>query len=485
MERRGSVSVRPAYRSGRRNIRTAPGRKSRARGFKRFLRRYYKPAAIAGGVLVAGGLCLALWLWLGGGNTAPAAQQTGTPAASAPEAAADETYDYSEVDADTLAGLAGTDESLFSDDTEMAEALLEEEGIRIGVTVGGISSPEQESILNRLEQAANAAEQEQTIYKTYYCNANGSRNQQLQDVRSLIKNGADVIVVGFTDAESFNMITMMAKNEGIPVVAFDAPAGGGFAVNVVSDHGAWGSVYGAFVADNLDEGDVAQVYGKADDAADAQRATAIAGALSADPGLTPRDALYANWDGKKAGEMFAELVEKGVPDAVITEEGMAEAILDVCVEKGKLPKVMCGDVTAGFIKKWYALKNGGIDVTPPAKDDGKKKKGDEPEPTPTPVMFAAQPGEFIVCAQPAPSGVGAAAFGIAVEMAKGRTLKSEGRTFEYTVATLITDGNLAQYYELVREQSDSYAVSDVVSDAVLDTLLNPPGEQPEGAAAQP
>lgn len=480
MERRRSVTARPSYRSGRRNARTAPGRKSRARGWKRLLRRYYKLAAIVGGVLIVGVLCLVLLL--GGRNVAPVAQPAGASAAPATEADTGETYDYSEVDADTLAGLAGTDESLFSDDMEMAEALFEQQGIRIGVTVGGISSPEQEFILNRLEQAANAAETDQTIYKTYYCNANGSYNQQLQDVRSLIKNEVDVIVVGFTGAESFNMIAMMAKNEGIPVVAFDAPAGSGFAINVVADHSAWGRVYGAFVADNLDAGDVAQVYGKQDDAADAQRVSAIAGALSADTGLTLSDALYAGWDGKKAAELFAGLMEKGVPDAVITEEGMAEGILDVFVEKGKLPKVMCADVTAGFIKKWYALKNGGIDVTPPAKDD-KKKKDDEPEPTPTPVMFAAQPGEFVVCAQPAPSGVGAAAFDIAVEMAKGRTLKLEGQTFQYTVATLITDGNLAQYYELVKDQPNGYVVSDVLSDAVLDSLLNPPEEQPDATAA--
>ncbi len=466
----------------RRPVSRTPGNRRMARpaAFLAFLKRYYKIAAIAAGALAV--VIVGLVLLLGSVKTQtvaeqPAAQPTLTPPP------AEETYDYSDVDAETLAGLAGTDEDLFSDEQEMAEALFEEEGIRIGVTVGSISSLEQEFILNRLEQASNAAETDKTIYETYYCNANGSDNQQLQDIRSLIKNEVDVIIVGFTDAQSFQMIAMMAQNEGIPVVAFDAPADSGYAINVVSDQTAWGNGYGKFAADNLAEGTVVQVLGKPDDAVDAQRAAAISAALAANTGLTAETPLYAEWDKKKAKEAMAEYLKHSKADIVITEEGMAEGILDAFVEKGVLPKVMCGDATAGFIKKWYALKNGGIDVTPPPEDDGKKKNDETPTPTPPPVMFTAQPGEFIVYAQPAPSGVGAAAFDIAVEIAKGRTLIAQGQPFIYTVGTVITEANLAQFYELVKDQDDTYVVSDRLTDELLNTLLNPLEQQPETTPA--
>ena len=471
--RRRSSSRRPAARSYGNRRASGPA------AILAWLKRYYKLAAVAAGVLAL--VAVGLVLLLGGVKTEtaslqPAAQPTLTPPP------AEESYDYSDVDDATLAGLAGTDESLFSDDQEMEEAVFEEEGIRIGVTVGSITSSEQELILNRLEQASSAAEADKTIYKTYYCNANGSANQQLQDLRSLIKNEVDVIVVGFTDAQSFKMIAMMAQNEGIPVVAFDAPTDSGFAVNVVADQAAWGDIYGKFAAANLAEGTVVQMFGKPDDAADAQRASAIGTALAANTGLTATAPLYGEWDKQKAKEAMAEYLKHGKTDVVITEEGMAEGILDAFVEEGVLPKVMCGDATAGFIKKWYALKNGGIDVTPPPKDDGKKKNDDEtPEPTPTPVMLTAQPGEMIVCAQPAPSGVGAAAFDIALEIAKGRTLIAQGQTFKYTVGTVITEANLDEYYELVKDQSDAYVVSDRLRDDVLNSLLNPL-EEPEPAA---
>lgn len=481
-KRKGYAS--PGYRAKRPAVRSAGEgslrRTRRPSGFKALLRRYYKLIAIGGGVLVVGLLCLVILL--GGRNTAATGQTAeATPTTSFNEETyTEESYDYTDVDAATLAGLAGTDESLFSDDEELADALFEEEGIRIGVTVGSIDSSDQEFILNRLEQVSSAAEADKSIFKTYYYNANGDYNQQLQDVRSLIKNGVDVIIVGFTGEESFKMITMMAQNEGIPVVAFDAPADSGYAINVVADQSAWGSVYGQFVADKLAEGNVVQILGKQDSAIDTERAAAINKALAANVNLTVSDAIYAEWDETKAKEAMAAYLKGSDPaDAVITEEGMAEGILDAFVEKGVLPKVMCGDATAGFIKKWYALKNGGIDVTPPAEDDGNKKDDETPTPTPAPVMFTAQPGEFITCAQPAPSGIGAAAFDIALEMAKGRTLIKEGQTFKYTVGTLITDANLAQYYEQVKDQSDSFIVSDILTDDVLDTLLNPLEEQPD------
>lgn len=470
----GYRTTRPTVRStGETGLR----RTRRQAGFKVLLRRYYKIIAIVGGALLIGVLCLVLFL--GGKNTAATGQTAAAEAEASPTVSlSEDTYDYSAVDADTLAGLAGTDESLFNDDEELTDAIFAEEGIRIGVTVGSIDSSDQELVLNRLEQVSNAAEADKTIFKTYYNNANGDYNQQLQDVRSLIKNGADIIIVGFTNEESFEMITMMAENEGIPVVAFDAPVDSGYAINIVADQSAWGNVYGQFAASKLAAGNVVQILGKQDSAIDTERAAAIAAALAGNVNLTLSDAIYAEWNETKAKDAMAAFLDHGeAADAVITEEGMAEGILDAFVEKGVLPKVMCGDATAGFIKKWYALKNGGIDVTPPVKDD--KKNDETPTPTPAPIMFAAQPGEFVTCAQPAPSGIGAAAFDIALEMAKGRTLKAEGQTFTYTVGTLITDANLAEYYEQIKDLDDSYIVSDLLTDDVLNALLNPLEEKSE------
>ncbi len=474
-KRRGNITG-TGYRSTRRSVKSPVDiRMKRSRkksGILALARRYYKIIAIAGVAVAAVVVCLVLFL---GGNNTPVSGETASPQTMPPSP--EESYDYSNVDDDVLAGLAGTDESLFTDDEELADAIFAQEGIRIGVTVGNIDSSDEELVLNRLEQVSSVAETEKSVYKVYYYNANGNYNQQLQDVRSLIKNEVDVIIVGFTEAESFNMVTMMAQNEGIPVVAFDAPVQEGYAINVVADQSAWASVYGKFMASKLTAGNLVQILGSQESPVDTARAKAINTQLATNANIVTTGTAYAGWNKAAAKTAMADYISNGTVDGVITEEGMAEGVLDAFIEARKLPKVMCGDATAGFIKKWYALKNSGIDITPEPEDDKKNDDKTTPAPTPTPIMFTAQPGELIVCAQPAPSGIGAAAFEIALEMAKGRTLKEEGQTFNYVVETLITDENLAAYYEQVKDMADSYIISDLVSDAVLDSLLNPMPEE--------
>ncbi len=474
--RKGYDAKNPVVRSA---VSVRRARSNRRKGVWPFIRRNYKLLSIAAAVAVAGVVCL--FVFLGGTDQAVSGQPAETVTSELPVEpptdtlpVSDEVYDYSTLDPDVLAGLAGTDDGLFTDDEYMADALFAEEGLRIGVTIGKINSEQEELILNRLEQASNAAEKDKLVYQVYYYNANGDYNQQVQDVRSLIKNKVDAIIVGFSDVTSFNMVSMMAKEEGIPVIAFDAPVESGYAVNVVADNKAWGDVYGDFMARNLPDGKVVGIMGSENDASDNARKSAIYNALKENDDISVAVTAYASWkkaDAKAA--MAAYLADGEAVDGVITEEGMAEGVLDAFLEAGTLPQVMCGDATAGFIKKWYALKNSGLNVTSVA------NKQNSTEPTPAPVLMIAQPGEMIVCAQPAPTALGAVAFEIAVRLAEGRRLKNEGLTYAYRVGTLITDDNLKTYYDQIKDEHDTYVITDLFVTADIDMLFEPSAGQTE------
>ncbi|MBT7122496.1 MAG: substrate-binding domain-containing protein, partial [Clostridia bacterium] len=359
-------------------------------------------------------------------------------------------------------------------DDEMEDAMFAAQGIRIGVTIGDLNSDTDKMLLGRLEQASNAAEESKLVYEVYYYNAQGDPNQQLQDVRSLIKNEVDAIIVGGTTKESFDMVVALANDAGIPVVAYNAPPGAsGYVINIVADQSDWGSVYGDFMADNLDSGRIVQVLGSEDNELDIERASAINAALATNENISTKDTLYEKWDNDDAYDAMVEyLDEEGYVPGVITEEGMAQGVLDAFIEIERLPIVMCGDVSAGFIKTWYALKTIGIDITPEPEDD------DEEVAT---VIFKSKVGEMIVCAQPAPVSIGAVAFEIAFKLAEGRTLKVSGATYVYTVETVITDSNLPKYYAMVRDEKDDVLVRDIVSQETIENLLNPPEETEEEA----
>lgn len=451
-----------------------------------FLRNHIKAVAIAAFVVVVGGIMLAIVI--GGKQTAPVAQDqqpenpdqvavapdpeyTDMPEEDFEQYNQENGYNYDGVDDSVLAGLTGSDDSLFSDnDQEMEDAVFAAEGIRIGVTLGSLESSTDKQYLSKLEQASNYAEVNRLVYEVYYYNAQGDFNQQLQDVRSLIKNEVDTIIVANTEKEAFDMVVAMAKDAGIPVVAYNAPEGAkGYAINIVPDDTQWGTDVGTFMAQNLTSGNVLQVLGSDKVDVDVKRAAGISEALAANEKLKLEDVIYAKWDEDDAYDAVSEfLEEEGYAAGVITEEGMAQGILDAYIKIQKLPKVICGDVSAGFIKTWYELKTKGVEI--------KIEPEDEDE-DPYTIMFKSKPGEMTVLAQPIPANVGSAAFEIAYQLATGRTLKTEGQTFVYSYETVLTNDNLPQYYSMVSDKDDDYLLRDIISAETLDKLLNPKVEE--------
>ncbi|MGE5495147.1 MAG: substrate-binding domain-containing protein [Burkholderiales bacterium] len=446
-------------------------RSRRRRGARAFIARNIRLIALLFVLLIAGAVCLILFTGGDDKETAAEADISAAPTAIAtttpvPTVNIDEfsgEYNYEGVDESILAGLAGTDESLFTEEEEEFVA----SGPKIGITLGSVETESDRQLLGKMQEASGDAVRKGLVYEVYCYDAKGSYTQQLQDVRSLIKNEVDVIIVGATDAKSFNMILYMASEEGIPVVAYDAPVDSGYAANVISDQASWGKAYGEFIAQNLPAGKVAQVLGSETSGASQQRKAAIEGALSSNAGISMVGTYYASWSGNAAKEKVKTLIEQnGSIDGIITEEGMAQGVLEAFIEARTLPKVMCGDTTAGFIKQWYALKNGGIVIASPAQSNN----GPESE------IFAAQPGEFIACAQPAPARAAAVAFEIARLLAEGRTLISEGVQYTYQSATFITDENLEQYYEMIKNMPDDYTIGDPI-DAAAESLFNPAPQQ--------
>ena len=457
-----------------------PAQKS---AFKAFLRKHIRIVAVAVFVLIVSGFVLGILLsgkntdktadsgmQEPSGQTAVSTEPTDMPEEAFAEYTEEAGYNYDGVDDSVLAGLTGSDDSLFSDDQELEDAIFAAEGIRIGVTIGKLDTDMDKQYLSKLEQTSNDYEVDRLVYEVYYYNAQGSFNQQLQDVRSLIKNEVDAIIVGNTTTEAFRMVVAMADEAAIPVVTYNAPAGvEGYQINVVPDDAQWGRLCGQFMAQNLVEGNVLQILGSEKSEIDASRAEAINEQLILNEQLKLEDIIYADWDEDDARDALQEFFEdEGYVSGIITEEGMAMGILDAYIEIQKLPKVMCADVSAGFIKKWYDLMTKGIDITIEAEDD------DEED---TIINIKPAEDEMIVFAQPAPVNIGQAAFEIAYKLAQGRTLKNPGQTFTYNGETVITNDNLTDYYINIKDKEDDYLIRNEIKEETLESLLNPQESQ--------
>jgi ribose transport system substrate-binding protein len=72
-------------------------------------------------------------------------------------------------------------------------------------------------------------------------------NQQIQDIRNMIRQGVSAITVNANSATALNGVINEAKRAHIPVVSFDQKVTNPYAVNVTVDHYQWGKRYAEWV----------------------------------------------------------------------------------------------------------------------------------------------------------------------------------------------------------------------------------------------
>lgn len=77
-------------------------------------------------------------------------------------------------------------------------------------------------------------------------------NQQIQDIRNMIRQGVAVIAMNPNSPVALNGVVNEAKRAGIPVISFDQAITNPYAINVAVDHYQWGQRYAEWIAKTLD-----------------------------------------------------------------------------------------------------------------------------------------------------------------------------------------------------------------------------------------
>ena len=77
-------------------------------------------------------------------------------------------------------------------------------------------------------------------------------NQQIQDIRNMIRQGVAVIAMNPNSPVALNGVVNEAKRAAIPVISFDQAITNPYAINVAVDHYQWGQRYAEWIAKTLD-----------------------------------------------------------------------------------------------------------------------------------------------------------------------------------------------------------------------------------------
>ncbi len=134
-------------------------------------------------------------------------------------------------------------------------------------------------------------------------------DQQVRDLRDMIRQGVTVITLNANSATALNGVISEAKRANIPVVAFDRKVTNPYALNITVDYYTWGQRYAQWIADTLKgHGKVVLLDGvPGHPAAEACRKAAF-DTLHRYPGVEIVWSGYGEWDHAKAQNVMATVI---------------------------------------------------------------------------------------------------------------------------------------------------------------------------------
>jgi ribose transport system substrate-binding protein len=147
------------------------------------------------------------------------------------------------------------------------------------------------------------------VSKVIVANRNGGPTEQIADLRSLISQGVNAIVVNPSDREKLNPVIKQAKDKGIVVVAVDQAVSAPEAYVATNDQVAYGRLGGEWLAKALGgKGNVVEMRGIAGVPADDDRHKGFTEAISQNPGIKVVKETFTGWDYSKGGQQAIDLL---------------------------------------------------------------------------------------------------------------------------------------------------------------------------------
>ncbi len=417
-------------------------------------------------------------------SSTPAAQPASAEASPAPseqtpaivEQNVDEDYsdeDYKaliesgQIDEETLAGLTGEDDStdILSGDEEVNANI-------IGLMIDEDSDSIADGFGNTAQEQVTAGNLDE--FMVY--NFSEDVNQRIQDVRSMINKGCKVIVLATGDEYFYSIATEIASDSNVYIVSVEAPSSAGYDVNITSQDSTYMQGIADFILASSQTGDVYTITDSTDYAELA-------------------DAQLLGTDGYK-GSLFTidddfetarEAAFSSSLKATLTNAAVGLNTLNYAISEDNVPSIFATTATAGIIKKWYELKNGGVSLeATPAADNADENTddaagdtatdeaagdtaADNTQAAPTGQVITAPNAQLYATAQVSDSEAGEAAVSIAIKLLQGNVPTS--KVFSLSGSVAITDAELATYYEQYKDEEDSTRVTVPLDQSSIDALF--------------
>jgi len=274
-------------------------------------------------------------------------------------------------------------------------------------------------------------------------------NSQITQIRNMINDGLDIILINPISADALNTVVEEAVDAGITVVAFDQAITARGVYNVTIDHFTWGYQFADWLCKAIgEEGEVAFVEGLPGHPANDDRVRGWEAALEKYPNVTLVGSAVGNWDFPGAQIAASQLMATNPNLAgIISMDGMAIGLFNAIREANKFDSVITTSETqVTVLREWANIRE--------------------------------EYPDFESFGIINPPGIGATALGFALRIARGQTFNGElidGNTYFYNVTGTVDKNNFDEWYEryvVVEGRPDSYYPDEWLTSEQLDAMFD-------------
>lgn len=323
-----------------------------------------------------------------------------------------------------------------------SSACTPKSSVTIGVSNGYIGNNWRTQMLEDIQAAYEGYKKDGVISNLIVQNAGLDINNQIAQIRNMIKSGVDLLLIDPNSETALNPVIEEAYKKGIPVIAFDQPVSSPYAINVVIDQQKWGEEQAKWLVGELGgKGEIVIIEGLEGHPANENRMIGIRRILKKYPEIKVVTTVHADWDQTNAQYTMSNLLYTYPNiDGVLTQDGMALGVLRAYNTAEKKIPMVTGETMTGFLRVWK---------------DMDEKNG------------------FSSFAQNNPPGISRTALGIAVRLLQGKKLKPlPDNTFFYPVRDIVTNENLQEYMNSNQDKPDTYFLDEWLSEKELDDLFS-------------
>src|SRR3954452_14206485 len=191
---------------------------------------------------------------------------------------------------------------------------------------------------------------------------------QLADIRTLIAQGVNAIIINPSGPDALNPAIKEATDAGIVVIAVDASVTAPTAYNISNDQEQYAYLGASWLFKALNgKGAVVYMRGVAGHPADTDRDKGFKKALGENPGITVAKEVATKWDPATATSQINDILASGTQFDGIWTSGVDSSIVDALKTANHAQVPIVGADNAGFVNQLLNMSDlKGAAVTNPA-----------------------------------------------------------------------------------------------------------------------